>query len=233
MHLLTASKIRIAAALVLWVTPLSYCFLRTTTIPLLPAQCKVIAFHGSGLTIASPRRCVAPHRGHFAAAASDNIDRPHLHTSPQQPLPIMSVVDQVGQASLSIKRAVASGINRHTIRLLLPLIGATELDDWPGGARQMREAAQPLMTTILQETFATENIQTSVIDASDGVAAMMAQCVSAKDDSCAVLLPTADSIAQSVASKLDEQVGQSRNLFLVNPQYRRRSDFGGVFGRPD
>lgn len=48
-----------------------------------------------------------------------------------------SVDDQVRQAKSAIVQAKKDGIQRHTIRLLLPLIGATELDDWPGGARQM------------------------------------------------------------------------------------------------
>jgi len=32
-------------------------------------------------------------------------------------------------------------LHRHSVRLLVPAIGATGLDDWPGGARQMMEAA--------------------------------------------------------------------------------------------
>ena len=48
-----------------------------------------------------------------------------------------SVDDQVRQAKSAILQAQKDGIQRHSIRLLLPLIGATELDDWPGGARQM------------------------------------------------------------------------------------------------
>ena len=36
------------------------------------------------------------------------------------------------------------------MELLLPLIGATDLDDWPGGIRQQFKAAQPLVESILR-----------------------------------------------------------------------------------
>lgn len=49
-----------------------------------------------------------------------------------------SVDDQVRQAVASLKRANNDGKYRHSIRLLLPIIGATELDDWPGGAVRVR-----------------------------------------------------------------------------------------------
>ena len=48
-----------------------------------------------------------------------------------------SIEDQVRQAAIAIRLATTESetpIHRHSIRLLLPLIGATELDDWPGGA---------------------------------------------------------------------------------------------------
>jgi hypothetical protein len=41
-----------------------------------------------------------------------------------------SVDDQVRQAVESLKRANEDGKHRHSVRLLLPVIGATELDDW-------------------------------------------------------------------------------------------------------
>ena len=47
--------------------------------------------------------------------------------------------DQVRQAAESLQAATKDNRMRHSIRLLLPIIGATELDDWPGGARQMME----------------------------------------------------------------------------------------------
>ena len=44
-----------------------------------------------------------------------------------------SVEDQIRQAAIAIKSASDDGKHRHLVRLLLPVIGATDLDDWPGG----------------------------------------------------------------------------------------------------
>ena len=178
-----------------------------------------------------------------------------------------SVEDQVRQAAASVQRASRhDGIHRQTVRLLLPLIGATELDDWPGGSRQQMEAAEPLVRTILEtvasaadaaaaaddvnsggSSFTTSSrsssssssssIQKVLLDASEGVSALLVQATKARDDACAVLLPTAETVTATTASSLyslDEQVGPSRTLFLVNPQWRRRSDFGqSIFGTDD
>ena len=138
-----------------------------------------------------------------------------------------SVQDQVRQASDALRRATDDGKHRHSIRLLLPLIGATELDDWPGGARQMMEAASPLIQDILKSS-GNVSIQASMLDASDGVSVLMAQAVEAKDDSCSVLLPSADTLSK--LQSLEKQVGTKRNLILVNPQWKRKTDFS-FFGR--
>lgn len=55
--------------------------------------------------------------------------------------------------------------------------------------------------------------------------AVFAQAASAKDDSCTVLLPAAESVPKLL--ELDAQVGSTRNLIVINPQWKRRSDFGG------
>ena len=136
-----------------------------------------------------------------------------------------SVDDQVRQAVVSLQRASQDGRHRHVIRLLLPVIGATDLDDWPGGARQMMEAAYPLVTSIVQG-IPNSAVQCSnqLVDASEGVYAIMAQAARAKDDACAVVLPTADLVLPKL-QELSDQVGPTRNLLLVNPQWKRRSDF--------
>ena len=141
-----------------------------------------------------------------------------------------SVDDQIRQASAALQRASADGIHRHTIRLLLPVIGATELDDWPGGARQMMEAAYPLMQRVLSNLGALSLSQT-MLDASDGVYALFSQAALAKDDACTVLLPSSDTV-DLLQQQLEPQVGKDRNLILVNPQWKRRTDFG-FFGQGD
>lgn len=151
-----------------------------------------------------------------------------------------SVDDQVRQACESIVRASKVGQHRHIIRLLLPIIGATELDDWPGGSRQQIEAAYPLVEEIIKEitkklSSSSNNnnnndivIQSSVIDESDGVIALFVQAENSKDDSCTILLPTADTLSNVIYKKIDKEVGSNRNLILINPQWRRKTDFSNT-----
>jgi hypothetical protein len=135
-----------------------------------------------------------------------------------------SVDDQVRQAAASLEKARHDGnLHRHTIRLLLPVIGATELDDWPGGARQMMQAAQPLVQDILKRRGALE-CSNVLLDTSDGVYAMLGQAASAQDDCCAVLLPSADTV-DTLLQQWERQVGEKRDIL----QWKRRSDFGGSF----
>lgn len=44
--------------------------------------------------------------------------------------------EMVQQCVAAVTRGWEAGIKRQRIDLLLPLIGATDLDDWPGGIRQ-------------------------------------------------------------------------------------------------
>lgn len=78
------------------------------------------------------------------------------------------------------------------------------------------------------------SLQKVMIDESDGVYAVMAQAPKAKDDSMTVLLPSAESVSM-IREQIEKQVGPERNLIIVNPQWKRRADFGntafgGMFG---
>lgn len=153
-----------------------------------------------------------------------------------------SIEDQIRQAAVALRNAEngldsIEPIHRHSIRLLLPLIGATELDDWPGGAKQQMEAAAPLVESILKQspTDAIDreslSIQSSLFDETDGVQALFAYNENnPKKDSCSILLPTADTVSKIQA--LDEQVGPNRNLILVNVEWRRPSDFSSSSSSP-
>jgi len=144
---------------------------------------------------------------------------------PTERLPT-SVEDQVRQCVSALRE---SKDKRHNLRLLLPIIGATDLDDWPGGARQMMQAAEPLVQGILQGlSCSTTNIV--CLDQSDGIYAYLGQAEDAKDDCAIVVLPSAECLDNKVRHELEKQVGESRNLIIVNPQWKRRSDFGGGWG---
>ena len=54
------------------------------------------------------------------------------------------------QAATAITGAFAAGCTKQRIELSLPLIGATDLDDWPGGIRQQFKSVQPLVEQILK-----------------------------------------------------------------------------------
>jgi hypothetical protein len=58
--------------------------------------------------------------------------------------------EQCIQAAEAIKSAYRAGVKRQCVQLLLPLIGATDLDDWPGGIRQQFKACQPMVEQILR-----------------------------------------------------------------------------------
>merc|ERR1712127_634389 len=99
----------------------------------------------------------------------------------------------------------------------------------------MMEAASPLIYDVMSSQQDPEegdansiSIQESVIEEADGVRALFVQGQNPKDDSCAVLLPSADTVPR--LQEIDEQVGAKRNLVLVNTQWKRKSDFGQSFG---
>lgn len=64
-------------------------------------------------------------------------------------LPMRNAV-QVEQATRAVWQALADGKTRQILRLSLPLIGATEMDDWPGGDRQRYKAVQPMVDKLLR-----------------------------------------------------------------------------------
>jgi hypothetical protein len=146
-----------------------------------------------------------------------------------------SVEDQVRMAAVALKAASKDsdpGVQqqrRHAMRLLLPVIGATELDDWPGGARQMMEAAAPMVTQMMLTWYKSrgkeiEAMEESVIDTSDGVRAIFIRAkIDPKDDAIVVLLPSGDTF--NTLESLEAQVGSKRNMILINCQWKRPSDF--------
>lgn len=92
------------------------------------------------------------------------------------------IVEQAYRASLA---AWKDGIKRQKLEILLPLIGATELDDWyglsekqssavinspeqniderrPGGIRQEFKAAQPMMEDLLRRLKQEDELQGSL-----------------------------------------------------------------------
>ena len=55
------------------------------------------------------------------------------------------------------------------MQLLLPITGATELDDWPGGIAQQLQVAAPYVQELVQQ-ISGQTTDTRVIDKTDAVA---------------------------------------------------------------
>eukprot|EP01025_Chloroclados_australasicus_P004398 TRINITY_DN11077_c0_g1_i7.p1 TRINITY_DN11077_c0_g1~~TRINITY_DN11077_c0_g1_i7.p1 ORF type:complete len:285 (+),score=34.14 TRINITY_DN11077_c0_g1_i7:95-949(+) len=136
-----------------------------------------------------------------------------LPTSPQL---------QVEEAKKAILTAYENGIQKQRIELLLPLIGATDLDDWPGGIRQQFQAAQPLVEEILKgikelDEFSAQ-LKGQILDDGDAVGAWQ------NDNIGLILFPTAETLRPI------KQMAENKKLMLfVNPQWQGGqvvSDFG-------
>lgn len=117
-----------------------------------------------------------------------------------------------------------SGHRRLMLELLLPLIGPSLLDDWPGGIQQQLQAAIPLVESMLKGLVPGGALFTRrSIDEEEGVVVWEAESV------VLVLFPTAESLP---AVQLLANGKEGRTLVLVNPQWQGGqvvSDFG--FGR--
>jgi Domain of unknown function (DUF1995) len=108
------------------------------------------------------RRCVA------SVVAS--VSSPGESTAPVAQLPL-SAVAQVKQCASAVSAALGDGIVLQRVELELPLIGATDLDDWPGGTRQQLVAAVPLVSQLLTELAGSSiPVARTSLDDSDGVA---------------------------------------------------------------
>ena len=60
------------------------------------------------------------------------------------------------QAAEAVRRAVADGKELVSVEFNLPLIGATDLDDWPGGVRQQYQAIAPMVGELLKSIGTNE-----------------------------------------------------------------------------
>ncbi|CAM9115694.1 unnamed protein product [Ectocarpus sp. 12 AP-2014] len=133
---------------------------------------------------------------------------------------------QVEQATRAVWQALSDGKTRQILKLSLPLIGKTEIDDWPGGDRQRYKACGPMVESVLRGNPAAKegaSIVEQILDESDAVGLMQLQCKEAKDDASVMIFPTTDTLS------LQQQVAAgagSRLVALVNPAWRSSSDFG-------
>jgi hypothetical protein len=133
--------------------------------------------------------------------------------------------DIVDQAFASIKASWEAGAKRQTIEIVLPLIGATDLDDWPGGIRQQFKAATPMIERMLRQLKKLPGLEgplsATLLDDADAVGAWVGENLAL------VVFPTAETL-NKIRKLADER---PNSLFiLVNPQWTTEgqviSDFG-------
>ncbi|CAI7857577.1 unnamed protein product [Closterium sp. NIES-54] len=118
------------------------------------------------------------------AASSDGSAASADDDSPQVPRPSRrvsvpdSVDESVQQARAAVRRAREAGHQRLMLDLLLPLIGPSLLDDWPGGIQQQLQAAIPLVESLLTGLVDGGELYTRrVIDEDEGVVAWESKTV--------------------------------------------------------
>ena len=134
------------------------------------------------------------------------------HSSSSSSFP-QSSSEIVQQAVKSIQAAWADGVSRQRVEIILPLIGATDIDDWPGGIRQQFKAAQPMVEDMLIQLKKTEGLQgplrAAIIDDADAVGAWTGDAMSL------IVFPTAETVGD--VRKIAE--GTKELCILVNPQW--------------
>ena len=132
----------------------------------------------------------------------------------------------VDQAFASCKRAWEAGVKRQRIEITLPLIGATDIDDWPGGIRQQFKAAAPMVESLLRQLKNVPGLegplQAKIIDDADAVGAWVG------DNIVLVLFPTAETLKEV---RVIVEAHPDALVIFANPQWSTDaaqviSDFG-------
>ena len=187
--------------------------------------------HACGASTPS-RPARATRRVAAAAAAGTGATPLSPPPPPTLRLPI-SPGDQADQAAAAVLAAHAAGATRVRVDLLLPITGATDLDDWPGGVRMQAKAAMPLVERLLAAVRRGSpalggRLDSRVLDDGDAV------CEWTNPSLALVLFPTAETLAACVAAA-EARDGVGGLTILVNPQWNDGPgqlvpDFG-FFGR--
>ncbi|MCO5613011.1 hypothetical protein L7F22_067284 [Adiantum nelumboides] len=134
---------------------------------------------------------------------------------------VPSTVDEsIEQALSACNQARRDGLTRLQLELLLPLIGATDLDDWPGGIQQQFKAARPVVSSLLgglieRDSSAEKNdVNSYIADDGDAVGVWESEKV------VIILFPNAECLEK--VKTLDSN--NNRLLLLVNPQWQGGQD---------
>ncbi|KAL7511972.1 hypothetical protein ACHAXN_008929 [Cyclotella atomus] len=168
--------------------------------------------------------------------------RNKLQNASKSPSRIVPVPDDarvmIQQAASAIERACNDGMTRQTIRFALITEDeemSGELNEWPGGAKQMfREAGCPLTEALLREVHVGSSNQSSnpsVIATKDvwdfdGSAICTATSENGETDVTALIFPNTDSKYLKDIESISNQVGPDKLFLLINPFWRNIESFG-------
>ena len=118
--------------------------------------------------------------------------------------------------------ALADGVSLQRVELELPLIGATDLDDWPGGTRQQLKAATPLVLQLMTELAGGVSVRVAQtpIDPAEGV------LLFTSSQQRAVTFVTGDTLAEVQALRGEKDSGL---MLLVNAEWKDEDWGWGIF----
>ena len=155
------------------------------------------------------RRCISSSGPGVVRCDGATTSPPRLPRSPKE---------QVAQATEAVRRATADGKELVSIEFNLPLIGATDLDDWPGGVRQQYQAIAPMVGELLKNigTDDKADVRQRIIEDADAVVVL------STEGAQAMVFPTAETLPE-----LKNIAGKGKNsgpLALVNSQIRTNND---------
>ncbi len=127
---------------------------------------------------------------------------------------------QVELAAKSVKRALESGKKNLEVTFDIPLIGATDLDDWPGGVRQQYASMSPMVEALMKTVSGEKIVAKKVIDDADAVVK-----VTSGDDVCTTF-PTAEVLSDLKQITKDAK----RANMIINPQWVLNGNIVNDFG---
>jgi len=166
----------------------------------------VVVVGGSTSTRVLPRRTCRV----LASSTQGQTNTPTFPKSPER---------QMQEAVNSVLAAWKNGAKCQRVEILLPLIGATDLDDWPGGIQQQFKAAQPLVETLLRGIKAEPGLEgplgAEILDMGDAVGKWESEKV------LAVLFPSGSTLPRVIESSKGKEL-----CLLINPQWTTE---GGAF----
>jgi len=172
----------------------------------------------------SPSFALAPSATRYEFTTRTRATR-RRHTCVVTALPTLplSTKEQIAQAADAVKLALDDGKSLQSVEMNLPLIGATDLDDWPGGVAQQYLALAPMLNELLKTLNASkENTKQRSIEDGDAIYALTLA------NDVVVTFPTAE-----VLNDLRDIEKQKYRLKVIaNPQWNTTggsniiSDFG-------